>query len=626
LPIKLGSSGEYNILEKKLTAKVLVKDFSPEEFSGYYRAWGINLSEGNIDGLLDILLKESNLDISLNVQSKGLLFSQGKIKARLNLEASSNLQYNLKDKQVGYSGIVKVTHSEITGVDFVEKISAVNGSVKFDHSGLSSENLSADIFGIPIKAKAGLSDFSNPLLNIDFSSKVGLNVLSGILKDKFSLVLPGTVKGEANLSVKIESKLPLTGLPQVKGELELVNAALKLERVNSVFEDLSGKLQFSPSQVEWSALSFKYGNVFYKTNGKVTNFSAPLVALGVVSEKFSLSSDFAINGKTIKFSKFNGKYVNSGFSVLGEIDLADPENIGTNINAALNIDLNDAKELFKNLKVPIEQINPKGVVLTECSLKGKIKDLKSCEISAQLSSGGLSLYGLKSGDFLLNYKQANGIVDISNMRLSLYDGTVDLTGKMNLASVNLPYWINIDLQGIKIEKLKMDTPIKDKDISGVLQAQAKINGFSNDLSKISGAGKIFITDGKLWELNLFKGLGQLLFTKDFASINFSEGYCGFNVQDKFIFTDNLRLKSALTDITGSAKIGFDSSIDASLNVEVLSDAPATGTIKDLTTAILGQAGRFGVIKITGSLGEPKFRFKPAVMDIFKGLKDSLFSN
>jgi hypothetical protein len=77
-------------------------------------------------------------------------------------------------------------------------------------------------------------------------------------------------------------------------------------------------------------------------------------------------------------------------------------------------------------------------------------------------------------------------------------------------------------------------------------------------------------------------------------------------------------------MAGAVKIGFDSSIDASLNVEVSQDAQPTGSIKDFTTAILGEAKKFGVIRITGTLKDPKYKFKTAVVDIIKGIKDTFF--
>jgi hypothetical protein len=212
------------------------------------------------------------------------------------------------------------------------------------------------------------------------------------------------------------------------------------------------------------------------------------------------------------------------------------------------------------------------------------------------------------------------------MDLSLYEGTIRSAASMNLISQNQPYWLTLDIQGVKLEKLKLDTKSKDRDIAGLVQAYAKINGFSSDLSRLSGAGWIKISEGRLWQLDLFKGLGKLLFIQDFSTIVFHEGFCTFSVKDRYISSDDLTLKSQITNLIGSVKLGFDSSIDAQLNVEVLDEnVPLAGTFKDITTAIVGKAGRFGVIKISGTLKEPKYKFKTAVAvtDIIKGLKDIL---
>ncbi|MFH1128376.1 MAG: hypothetical protein V1699_03075, partial [Candidatus Omnitrophota bacterium] len=159
------------------------------------------------------------------------------------------------------------------------------------------------------------------------------------------------------------------------------------------------------------------------------------------------------------------------------------------------------------------------------------------------------------------------------------------------------------------------------DVAGKLTLKIKGNGLLNDLSGLTGEGEIFVFDGKLWQLNLFKGMGKLLFTTDFTKIVFSEGYCAFKIFDKQIMTDNLKLKSNLADITGSFKVGFDKSIDGALNVQVTPEAPLTGTFKDVTTAILGQVEKLAVIRITGSLSEPKYQFKADVGGIINSLKN-----
>ena len=143
----------------------------------------------------------------------------------------------------------------------------------------------------------------------------------------------------------------------------------------------------------------------------------------------------------------------------------------------------------------------------------------------------------------MGYSQQSGIADIPFMHLSLYDGSMDAVGKINLTSENLPYWLNADIKGIKLEKLKLDTPVKDKDISGIIQAQAEISGFSNDLSRLNGAGTVLITEGRLWQLDLFKGIGTLIFTSDFTNVVFNQGSCAFVIQDKYIFKKPILIRS-----------------------------------------------------------------------------------
>ena len=48
--------------------------------------------------------------------------------------------------------------------------------------------------------------------------------------------------------------------------------------------------------------------------------------------------------------------------------------------------------------------------------------------------------------------------------------------------------------------------------------------------------------------------------------------------------------------------------------------PLEGTFKDVTTAIVGQGGgKFGVIKLKGTLSQPKYSFKTDVGNIIQGL-------
>ena len=635
--ININAIGEYKIFDKQFSGLINIKDFSPGEFQVYYQNLGITIPEGRFEALIDLNYKDNVINAKISTQSEGLSISKDKVSLKLNSQINADLKYNLTNKQREYSGIANITKSNIIGLEFVGPITDINGGVQFDNAGIISDKLNANIWAIPVEGRLRLSDFKNPWLSIDLAPRLNLNALEGLLRDKFNIIFPADIHGRGNLSLKIETRLPAVGPPQIKGSLDIIRAILKLRKVRAPIEEISGRLEFDQNQLKWPQIKFKYLGLPYKTTGVLTNFQSPSVQLELSSTGLSLESVFTIEQRLVKLTELQGRYLNSKFSLGGEINTAEPSNLEADVSGQLNINLPDIKELLKKFssggefaanyggKDRLEQIKPEGVINAQFKVKGNINNPKSCAIEAQLSSPVVSAYGLRGTEFLLDYGQAEGIADISRIYLSFYDGTIEAGAKMNLNSENLPFWVSAAMQGVKIEKLKLDTVAKEKDICGTISTQLKINGFSKDISKLSGAGQINIAEGNLWQLNLFKGLGALLFVKDFSKIIFSEGSCGFSVQDKYIFTDNLKLKSNIAELAGSVKIGFDSSVDASLNVHILDEmVPLTGTFKDVTSAIIGQAGKFGVIKISGTLKEPKYKFQPAVADIIGGLKDVFF--
>jgi hypothetical protein len=642
LPVQIKVTAKYELLEEFLTAKISLQNFVVKEFLPYYQNMGIDITEGSNDALIDLKSKDKILYIDFTLENKNLTISKEKLKAMVNSETKANLQYNLKDKQIDFSGKANIAKSQIQGLEFLDTVNNINGQLSFTKSNVSCDNLSADIWGIPITAKFNLTNFTNPLLNISIVSSLNMSFLQGILKERFKFAFPGQIEGQGKLSLGLETQIPFPGPLPIKGYLDILDTVVKLEKFTlperekrktssfltglaSSIENINGRLEFTQEQLKWQDINFKYMGIPYKTEGLLTDFKTPKVQLVLTSQDAILKTNFAIYNRIVSFSRFTGKYLNSDFSLAGKVDTKDPSNLAMDIRGDSDINLEDLQKILKNFKNKLKQANPEGMVRMQFNLGGNLSDFKSLAIKAELSIQSLSIYGLKFSNLLMSYNQSEGIIDIPLTHSSLYDGTVQVGAKLNLNSANPPYFINADIQNIKIEKLKLDTKAKEKDISGTLKAQINLNGFLNDISKLKGTGKINISEGNLWQLNLFKGLGPLLFAKDFANIVFQEGSCAFLVQDQYIFTDNLRLKSNITELSGSVKIGFDSSIDASLNVQVLDEmVPLTGTFKDITTAIVGQAGRFGIIKISGTLNEPKYKFQPLVVDIIRGLKEAIF--
>jgi hypothetical protein len=620
---KFNSSGEYSIKAGDLKADISAKNFYPQEFLPYYKNLGFLIPKGKLDAQISLGLKNQIVSATAEISSQDLTIIKEAITANINSLVKVNLTYGLKDRKFDYFGSMDITGADVTGIETIKEINNLKGKINFSNSsGLNADKLTASILGFPLELNINLADFNNPRILILLLSDLDLDSAQKVLMEKFNLSFPVDIKGSGRLNVLMQVPLPFKGLPKVEGSLVVSQAAIKLQQMESPFTNVSAKLKFDLDGLSWDELKFNFSGQDYKSSGTLSNFKAPEIKLALSGDNLSLDSYITLNNKIIKLSKFSGHYLNSAFNVIGDIDISRPGFITTNLKTISDINLQDLRLILRKNEDQLKQIKPQGMLHAEVSLAGNIMDWKLCVIKSKFSSNRLSFYGLKAQDLDLCYNQQDGVGDISSAQMSLYDGLVSGSGKINLQTANLAYWVEAGVEGLKIEKLKMDTPAKAKNIAGTIQARIKLSGFVNDLEKLSGAGKILVTDGKLWELDLFQGLGSLLFTHDFSRILFSQGSCDFIVKDKYVFTDNLSLKSNLSDIAGSVKIGFDSSLNASLSVQVNEDIPLSGTLKDVTTAIMGSSGRFGVIRITGTLQKPKYDFKAAVTDILKGLTDA----
>lgn len=625
-PIKVNSKGEFKIKEKSLSAKTSVKDLSLKEFYPYYQKSGISFPLGLSELILNTVVKENTLNAHLEVKSRGLVIASGNTNSVLDAQINSDFKYGIFDKKLYFSGNADIANLDISGLDKVEDIRKIKGKVKFDNSGISAERISALIWQVPVEGKLSIKDFLKPHLLLEISLAADLAYLHKIIADKFGLQVPVQIKGSGNLNLKLEKILNEQTPFDIAGSLDIASAEVTHSKIDNPIEDISGHLEFKQDSLSWGDINFRYLDKIYKTKGALNNFKAPAIETRLSSENLVLETSLTVIDQLINILQCKGRYFNTDFYLkgrIGAINLPNPEAI---LDGSVELELADLKDIFAKAKDKLEPLKLSGLVNAELHLEGNLSEFKSCLIQAKLYSDSISAYGLKSGKMLFDYTQVDGIADIPFMQMYFYGGSIQMNAKMNFNSERLPYFVNFNMQDVKIEKLKLDTPAKDKNITGIMQGELKLNGFSSDLAKMTGAGKVIITEGNLWQLNLFKGLGQVVFIKDFSNISFSEASCGFLIQDKFIITEDLKMRSTLANLEGPAKIGFDGSIDATLNVSVGEDVPLTGTFKDVTTAIMGEAGRFGVIKISGTLKDPKYKFKASVTDIIKGLKDTFLKS
>lgn len=633
--ITVNAQGQFLIPHKELKAKISIQNLPPKDFSPYYSNFGLAVKDGRVDASLDLHQKGNLLMLEVTAQNKNISLSRDKISLSLNTGISAKLRYDFEDKRLAYSGRADIFKTGISGIETIDEIKDINGRLNFSDAGIASDKILATVFGMPIEAKINLADFKSPAITLEAASELNLLNLQKICLEKFKIQLPAEITGQGKLLLNVTAKLPIQEAPKIKGSLNISSAAIKIDKIASPLKDIQGLITFDMDKLNWANLSFKYQESAYQTKGELTDYlpagqagKNPAVNLSLSSPELSLSSRFSLTkDKLLKIAELKGRYLNSGFLLKGDLDISDTQSIPARLNIDADINLEDLDKPLREFKGRLEQIRPSGLVKTRINLQGSLNHPKLLRIEAEASSSSLSAYGLKSDEFTLQYKQSQGIADAPLIRLAMYDGTIEVSAKVNLDTESMPFWIEAKINDINIGKLKADTPVKKQDISGTLQAISRLNGFIADFSKLSGSGQILVKDGKLWELNLFKGLGKLIFSRNFSDITFSKGYCDFFIKDQSVFTENLTMISPLVSLEGKGRIGFDGSLSAAMNVQLSEEMiPETGTFKDFTTALMGVPGRFAVIDISGTLQKPEFKFKATMLEVIKGITGSVIEN
>ncbi len=615
----ISASGEYKVLSKELVSNIAVKNLSIEEFKAYYSNLD-DLTSGLVDLEAQIGFKEQLIEAKISCKGDNLILAKDKLKAMFDFVLQARGNYNLTSKKPAFEGDCNILEAEISGVELLGQIKNLHGKFSFNQRSLFAESLRAELLGLPFEIKLGIKDFNTPVVNI--KTDLDLSFLPKIAKEKYNSSLINASSGKAALSIKIYPDEK--GLWLVQGDLGITEAKLKLEKQKDWIENISAIIDFSQTGLNWKETKFKYQGSSYESSGSLANFSAPGIKLKLFSSDLSLAVDFNLSLNKIKIAQLKGKYLDSQFLISGQVDNSDAAKPFFDLNGSINLEVGNLSKIFdKNSVLKSTQLS--GQLDTQFNFRGRPVDFKNCYLQAKITSNNFSVYGLNTKNLSLDFFQDQKLAKVSSMKIDFYDGFIGGNGTMNLDATDIPYQLELKTGGVKLEKLKLDTPAKNKNISGTFSADVKLSGYAQDINKLNGAGNFSIIDGKLWELDLLQGLGKLIFASDLGNISFSECSAEFLVKDKLIFTDNLSLKSNIANLYGPLKVGFDNSLNGVLDVEILSDmVPISGTLKDLTTAIIGQAGKFGEIKLSGSLNEPKYNFKPAVGNIIKGLTDMLF--
>lgn len=606
-------TGEYVIPKAELAADLSSDDLSLQDFAYYYRPYGFILPEGAAAVKAAVRIKDGLATADIAASAREVLAVSGKVRTKADCDVRAVVRYDIAGKTADFSGEADILRMSIEGIlpEEAGRIENIRAKATFDRMRLASDDARAEVLGMKWDAKVNIVNFASPIIDVYAHSSVHLAALEETLRKRLGVKFPTEIAGRGDLLISMQSE-PGREV-KFKGNLSVNDATARLGKGNFPIEKLSGEFQFDANEARWRHISASYRGVGYRSSGSIKSFESPRIQLEVSSKDLSYQSLLSMAGNTINITSLDGKYFNSRFSAKGDMNLEDPGAVEADIKGSLDFDLADLRRISPG-SGGVRKMRPAGKLHAELELSGDVKDLRTCYVDAKIKSKQMSVYGVRMTDATLAFLQEQGVGNIRQFRADLYGGTLAVSGRIDWLAKGMPYAVNIDAIGVKMDRLKEDTDFKDKDVSGDVKVYADVKGVFRDASRFTGIGHAGIKNGKLWQLNLFKGTGAMIFSRDFSDVVFTEGACDWKVDGNSLSIENLVMKSDLLTLRGAGKIGFDRSVKGMIRPEVDEDEAGTGT---LASAV----GKGTVIEIGGTLKDPAFKTRTNVIDVVGAMLD-----
>ncbi|MBN2453622.1 MAG: DUF748 domain-containing protein [Candidatus Omnitrophica bacterium] len=617
VPARLKFSGVYLVSRGKLAGRGEAERLSLKEFRDYYKEAGIDFPSGTVDVSADLRADEKCLEIELDGRLKSFCADMDGFKVKMESGIKAMASYDFKEKALEYAGKLDVRSMDLDGLEAIGKLENLKAHIEFTDSRMWSEDIIVDAYGIRWDSKVNIVNFARPIVDIYASAGSHLGAVQKMLKDEFGITLPTEISGKADIALAMHSE-PEKPF-KMNGYLAFRGATMSLGSGNFPLEALNGEAQFDLNGARWSKVALKYREVPYTASGRLSDFSAPKIELDVASKDLSFASTFSPKEKQITLSSLEGRYFNSTFSITGAIDLVEQNAIDGDIKGELKLRMSDLRKMVKS-SAGLQKMKPEGTITATFGLKGQINALKTCDAKMKIKSDHLSIHGITMTDMIMDYSQQDGMGQIKSLKADFYGGSLFATGKIDWTARAMPYAVSFDALDVKLEDLKADTDFRDREVSGRMKILAQLSGTIRDASRFSGTGRISIADGKLWQLNLFQGIGTLIYSSDFSDIVFTQGSLDMEIGGREIKVKNFMLKSDLLDLYGAGVIGYDRSISAIVRPEVKEDAIG-GTKERIAKAVSGNTA----IKITGTLENPEYKAQANFADVVGGIAGAIFN-
>ncbi|MDD5254611.1 MAG: AsmA-like C-terminal region-containing protein [Candidatus Omnitrophica bacterium] len=618
---RVSLQGAYNLLSKRLDCTVTVIEAALKDFLPYLNSLPVRVEAGTLeDASLRLQADEKELKVKGSAEFKGLEVKKDALAIKGDAAISPEYAYSFAERSFSYQGTVRLSGCQAAGIPgYPDKVEGIAGEIAFTKDGLETKGITFETLGTPVALSGTLEGFANPRLQLKASS-ISLNLAK--ISDAFLAGKPVKLSGTAKADARIEGeahKLPAG----IQASLELSRVKAEVSGLAKPLEEITGPLELTAQSAAWKGLSFNYQGIAYASSGTVSNFQEPEIALALSSKDLNLTSALKIKDRIVKIGDFSGSYARSEFKAKGSVDLHGPRGTSAQISVDSKIRMSD---LFPFIPAQTAQFLEKNKIDGTLKIKGTAggnpSDYKNASLDLDVGSEDFTAQKLKLEGLSFELTQKNGLLDISHFAARAYSGGIFLAFTADLRPENPAYVLKFDAKGIDLARLIQDTDAKNKDIAGLLDLRFQLQGNTKSSASIKGIGGFSVKEGKLWQLNLFKGLGELLLLPQYRNIVFNQARGDLLIEEDHVWSDELEFTSKELRVKAHGKTGFNGSLDYTAYLEANKALIVeSADIRKFTAAVFGELSSALSIKIGGTIQKPTYHVLPFPTDLIKQLKN-----
>ncbi|MCQ9207516.1 MAG: AsmA family protein [Omnitrophica bacterium] len=439
------------------------------------------------------------------------------------------------------------------------------------------------------------------------------------------------------IKTNVEATSPEGALKAIKS-IRFYNFSAKTAAVD--LKDLSGTITFSPGSIKSSNLSLSINGEACKLHFTVSNPLGELSSVIVVSsQKIGLTVNIDKKNDIYKISKLEGTAFSSRFDLVGELTSRDGTDGATlSLYGKANVDVKDI-EFFvpPDLKKSLRGLRLEGVLENSVYFKTDLRNIQAFELGIKSNAESLKIGNVKLKALRMDTRIKDGVVNMPLFNARLYGGVLNSSAMLDLTDKRLPYKLNCKLSAMDIRPLIKNTPLKGKNVRGVVSSEFSLQGKAKNADSMEGRGRIIAQNANLGPMPLLTPLlGNIYgyFRRVFPElrkVNITGGSADFYVANRRVMTDNLVLTGEAISISARGYIDFDKNLDFEVENKISQNLTGGGGLQGSLQDIVVQFGKFiSKARLTGTLDKPKWKFEylGGIENILKGglqklLKDIL---